>query len=267
MRPIDLSLRIRKKALQLCHEKGASHLGGALSVADVLAVLYGEVANVNPKNPSDASRDRIFFSKGHACSAMYAVLQELGFYSGVEDKFAQNGSIFTSHVSHMVPGIELSTGSLGHALPIAAGTALAAKRKGERWKIYTILSDGELDEGSNWETILFAPHHALDNLVVIVDFNKIQSFGTVAEVLALEPLAKKFEAFRWRAIEIDGHDHAAISAALARAASASDGIPTAIVAHTIKGKGVSFMENKLAWHYKSPNADEYRAALAELEGV
>lgn len=261
-----LARRIRLTCLRMCHQKRASHLGGAFSVADVLAVLYQDILAVDPAAPRAPQRDRLFYSKGHACTALYAVLAERGFYpQAALDTFTDDGSAFTSHVNHKVPGVELSTGSLGHALSVAAGVALAGKRRQADWHTYAIVSDGELDEGSNWEAILFAPHHKLDNLTLIVDYNKIQSFGTTAEVLNLDPLAAKFEAFGWETLEVDGHDHAALAQALAKTGRA--GKPRVVIAHTVKGKGVSFMENQLAWHYKSPDAAQYDAARKELEGA
>ena len=168
-----------------------------------------------------------------------------------------------AHVSHRVPGVEFSTGSLGHALPFGCGKALAARRCQKVWRVFVILSDGELDEGSNWEAILFAPQHRLDNLVAIVDYNKIQSLGAVRDVLDLGPLADKFRAFRWAVREVDGHDHDQLRSALF-ALPIERGRPTCVIAHTVKGKGVSFMENSLAWHYKSPSPDQLRQAVSEL---
>ncbi|MBI3144817.1 MAG: transketolase [Pseudogulbenkiania sp.] len=264
----QLAKRIRLTALELCYHKKASHLGGAYSIADILAVLYAHHMRIDPEQPDDPARDRLFYSKGHACTALYAVLQESGFFDGLDlhEDFTTNGSYFTSHVNHQLPGIELSTGSLGHALGVACGVALAAKRKSRGYRSYVIASDGELDEGSNWEAILFAPHHALDNLVLVIDYNKLQSFGRTDDVLRLDPLGDKFKAFGWHTIEIDGHDHALIDAAF-REAKQTSGRPTAIIAHTVKGKGVSFMEDTLAWHYKSPNDAEYAQAKAELEAA
>lgn len=259
----DLALRIRLQCLTMCHTKRASHLGGAFSVADILAVLYGGVLRKDPARPHAPERDRLFYSKGHACTALYAALAESAYFPAQAlTTFTDNDSVFTSHVNHKVPGVELSTGSLGHALSVACGVALAGQRRRQDWRTYVIVSDGELDEGSNWEAILFAPHHGLDKLTLVVDYNKIQSFGSVAEVLNLEPLAAKFEAFGWDTVEVDGHDHAALAAALAAPSSR----PRAIVAHTVKGKGVSFMEHQLAWHYKSPDAAQLEAARAELTG-
>lgn len=264
---IHLAKQIRLTALELCFTKKASHIGGAYSIADVLAVLYEKHLNIDSQNPNDSSRDRLYYSKGHACTALYSVLHHKGFFAGLDllSDFAADGSYFTSHVNHNLPGVELSTGSLGHALGVACGVAVASRRKQIGNTIVTILSDGELDEGSNWESFLFAQHHKLDNLIVIVDYNKIQSFGSVEHVMALEPLADKFRAFNWQVVDLDGHDHAQIDAALAAMKADRNGMPKVIIAHTIKGKGVSFMENTLAWHYKSPNASEYALAKQELE--
>lgn len=260
-----LAQRIRLHCLQMCHDKKASHLGGAFSVTDILAVLYGQVLCKDPTNPKAPQRDRLFYSKGHACTALYAALAESGYFSPSElTTFTDNGSYFTSHVNHKVAGVELSTGSLGHALSVAAGVALAGKRRQHTWHTYVIISDGELDEGSNWEAILFAPHHHLGNLTLIVDYNKIQSFGSVAEVLNLEPLAIKFEAFGWSVLEVDGHDHVQLLSALKKPENTNR--PRVVIAHTIKGKGVSFMENQLAWHYKSPNTAQLMAARVEIIG-
>ncbi|MYM70401.1 transketolase [Pseudoduganella sp. FT55W] len=260
-----LALRIRQTALTMCYNKKASHLGGAFSAADMLAVLYHDVMASRPSEPRWAERDRLYYSKGHACTALYAVLAERGYFPREDlDTFTDNGSLLTSHVNHKVAGVELSTGSLGHALSVACGVALAGKRKASSWHSYVIVSDGELDEGSNWEAILFAPHHGLDNLTLVVDYNKIQSFGSTAEVLNLDPLADKFKAFGWDTVEVDGHDHAALAAALSKQGRTANK-PRAVIAHTIKGKGVDFMEGQLAWHYKSPNKDQYEQAMAQLQ--
>ena len=193
------SKQIRLRVLDLCNRKRTSHIGGAFSVADILAVLYGGLLNIVPDRPEDSSRDRLFYSKGHACTALYAALELRGFFKGHDllKEFTENGSYFTSHINHRLPGVELSTGSLGHALGVACGSALACKRRKLANSVLAVLSDGELDEGSNWEAILFASHNQLDNLVAIVDYNKIQSFGSVKEVMNLEPLAEKFHAFNW----------------------------------------------------------------------
>jgi len=228
-------------------------------------VLYGKILKHDPKHPDWTERDRVIVSKGHACVIIYAALAEMGYFDAtLLDSYGTNGTTLQGHLSHHVPGVELSTGSLGHGLPVACGLAIAAKREQTPTRIFTILSDGELDEGSNWEAILFAGHHKLHPLIAIVDYNKIQSFGSVSEVLELEPLADKWRACNWHVIELDGHDHAALTQALQHTSTSS---PTVIIAHTVKGKGVSFMENSLQWHYKSPNAEQLQLAIAEIEAA
>jgi len=250
----------------MVHHADASHVGGALSMADLLAVLYRDILRIRPAEPNWADRDRFILSKGHACSALYATLALRGFFPLEElEQFGKNGSRLMAHASHMVPGVELSTGSLGHGLPVGCGKALAAKRQGSTWRVFVTLSDGELDEGSNWEAILFAPQHRLDNLVAVVDYNKIQSFGSVSEVLELAPLPEKFRAFRWEVREVDGHNHDEIRAALQAVPWRLDR-PSCLIAHTTKGKGVSFMENQLLWHYRTPKAALFQQALAEIGG-
>ena len=261
---VDLVKRVKLACLKLSHSTNASHLGGAFSIADILAVLYSKVMNVDPENPTWAGRDRLFYSKGHACTSLYATLKEVGFYDEEAlQTFSLNGSLFTTHVNHKIPGIELSTGSLGHALSVACGVALAGKKQAKSWHVFTILSDGELDEGSNWEAILFAPHHKLDNLTVIVDYNKIQSLGTVHDVLNLDSLTAKFQSFNWNVIEINGHDHEEILTAL-QASKHKLQLPSVIIANTVKGKGVDFMENQLAWHYKSPDKSQLDSAIEQI---
>lgn len=263
-RTTALARAIRADALRMVHRANASHIGSSLSMSDLLAVLYGGILRVDPARPDWAERDRFILSKGHGAASAYAVLAETGFFP-VEwlETYCQDGSKLAGHLTRGVPGVELSSGSLGHGLPVGCGLALAAKADGAAYRVFVLLSDGELDEGSNWEAILFAPQHRLDNLVAIVDYNKIQSFGRVEEVLNLEPLADKWRAFGWEVREIDGHDHARIAEALSGAPYEA-GKPTAIIAHTVKGKGVSFMEDLLAWHYKSPNDEQLTQALAEV---
>lgn len=261
----DLARRLRAHAVRMTAKAKASHIGSCLSMTDILAVLYGAVLRVDPARPDWAERDRLVVSKGHAAAVVYAMLAESGFLPLAElETYAANGSRLAGHVTKTVPGVELSTGSLGHGLPVAAGMALAAKRDQADWRAFCVLSDGELDEGSNWEAIQFAQHARLDQLVAVVDYNKIQSFGSVAEVSDLHPLADKFRAFNWGVHEIDGHDHAALRAALS-APPVLPTRPTVVICHTVKGKGVSFMEDQLAWHYKSADPDQLAAALAELE--
>lgn len=262
--PVDFARRIRAHALRMVYAAKSSHIGSCLSIADILAVLYAGVLRVDPQRPGDPDRDRFILSKGHAAAILYAALAESGFFSiDLLDSYCRDGSALTGHVSHGVAGVEVSTGSLGHGLPIAVGMALAMRADRRPGRVFCLLSDGECDEGSNWEAILFAPHHRIDNLVAIVDFNKIQSFGRVSEVLDLEPFADKWRAFGWHTIELDGHDLAALDAALT-AVPAAAGKPTAIIAHTVKGRGVSFMEDRLEWHYRSPSGDQLAQALAEI---
>ena len=263
-----LGQKIRRHVVCMTHRAQSAHVGTSLSMADLLAVLYGSVLRVDPSHPQWPERDRFILSKGHGCAGLYAVLAELGFFPLTWlDDFYQNGSRLAGHITHHgVPGVEVSTGSLGHGLPIGCGLALASKRDGQPYRVFTLLSDGECDEGSIWEAALFAAHHALDNLIAIVDYNKIQSLGTVQEVLKLEPLAAKWEAFGWGVREIDGHDFEQILRALTNIPFVP-ARPTCIIAHTIKGKGVSFMENKLLWHYRSPDKHELRSALAELQVI
>ena len=262
----DLAARIRRHSMNMTHRAKSSHIGTSLSMADLVAVLYGEILQVRPEDPEWPDRDRFILSKGHGCAAYYAALAEVGFFPLEWLKtFYQNGSRLAGHVTHStVPGVEVSTGSLGHGLSMAAGMALVAKRDNRPYRVFCLLSDGECDEGSTWEPALFAPQHELDNLVAIIDYNKIQSLGTVKEVIDLEPLAEKWRAFGWAVREIDGHDLEEIQRALT-GVPYREGHPTCIVAHTVKGKGVSFMEDKLLWHYRSPQGEEFEAAMAELE--
>lgn len=266
MRPSEaLASRIRRHALRMVHRANSSHIGSCLSIADILAVLYAGVMRLEPAQPAAPDRDRFILSKGHAAAILYAVLAERGFFPKEWlEEYGQDGSLLSGHASHFVPGVEVSTGSLGHGLAVGCGLALAGKRDARSYRVFVLLSDGELNEGSNWESILFAPHHRLDNLVVLVDYNKIQSFGTVQEVLGLEPLAAKWDNFGWDVIEVDGHDHSQLEEALRRPARPDR--PRVILAHTVKGKGISFMEHQLAWHYKSPTLEQLAQAEKELEG-
>lgn len=259
----ELSKEIRFHSLRMVHKANASHIGSALSITDIVAVLYGSVLNVDPENPTLPERDRFVLSKGHACVAVYAALAVKGFFQINElEDYAQDFSKLMTHISHKVSGVEFSTGSLGHGLPFSVGKALAAKRKSKQWRTFVLMSDGELDEGSNWEAMMFAAHHQLDNLTAIVDYNKLQSLTTTQKTLALEPLADKFRAFGWSVREVDGHDHDAISNELTTPCDI--GKPCIVIAHTTKGKGVSFMENKVEWHYKSPTIEQLEKALSEV---
>jgi transketolase len=259
----ELARRIRIHVLHMTSRGGSSHVGAAFSLADILAVLYGGVLRVDPSRPDWPERDRFILSKGHAGAAVYATLAERGFFSTdwLEQHY-QDGSLLSGHVSHKgIPGVEFSTGSLGHGLGVAAGMAYSAQLRGARHRCVCLLSDGECDEGSNWEAILFAGHHRLTGLTAIVDYNKLQSLAPVAETLALEPFADKWRAFGWQVLECDGHNHAELQQALQQAPGEQ---PRVVIAHTVKGKGVSFMEHSVLWHYRTARGAEFDAALAEL---
>lgn len=252
--------------VRMTSNANSSHIGSALSAADVLAVLYGKVLRYDAEHPDWPDRDRFILSKGHGCTALYAVLAECGFFPlNWLDSYYQDGSNLAGHATHHnVPGVEVSTGSLGHGLALGLGMAISAKRDARPCRVFCLLSDGECDEGSTWEAALFAPHHSLDNLIAIVDYNKIQSLGTVKEVIDLDPLAAKWQAFGWAVRELDGHDLRAVDSALS-GVPFEPGRPSCIVAHTVKGKGVSFMENQLLWHYRAPLGEYREKALAELD--
>lgn len=252
-----LAANARAHALRMVHRAKASHIGAALSMIDILAVLYADVMNVRPDEPDYAERDRLIVSKGHGAVGLYAVLGEVGFFPTEEfATYGQDGARLMGHVSHKVPGIELSTGSLGHGLPVACGLAMGLPKS----RAFCVLGDGELNEGSNWEAIMFAAHHRLGNLTAIVDHNRIQSLGRTEDVMDLGSIARKFDAFGWRVVGVDGHDHAALRFALRSGGEQ----PTCVVAYTIKGKGVDFMEDDLAWHYRSPNDAQLEDALRQV---
>ena len=262
----ELARRIRRDVILMTNRANASHIGSCLSMTDILAVLYGRVLRLDPEQPSWPERDRFILSKGHGCAALYAALAARGFFPREWlDTYYLDGTRLAGHATHKgTPGVELSTGSLGHGLPVGCGMALAAKRDGKAHRVFVMLSDGECDEGSTWEAALFAPHHKLDNLIVIVDYNKIQSLGNVKDVIDLDPLAEKWRAFGWSTRELDGNDVVAVEQALTQVPFEPDR-PSCIVAHTVKGKGVSFMENKLQYHYTPPRGEELDRALKEVE--
>jgi len=261
----ELARRIRIHALRMTSLGGSSHIGAVLSCADILAVLYGRILHLEPENPKAPNRDRFVLSKGHACAGVYAALAERGFFSIEKlDTHYQDGSDLCGHISHKVPGVEVSTGALGHGLPIACGMAYAAKLAGATHRVFALLSDGECDEGSVWEAALFAGHHGLDNLTVVVDYNRIQGIAAVGDVLELAPFADKWTGFRWSVRETDGHDHAKLMAGLSTVPF-TPGRPSCLLARTTKGKGVSFMENTVLWHYRIPRGAEFEAALRALE--
>ena len=253
----------------MTHISGGSHIGPILSVSDIIAVLYNDVANISPENMHDENRDRVVLSKGHAGAAIYAALAERGFFSIEELKtHYADGSRLSGHVSHKgIPGVEVSTGSLGHGVCMAAGMALNAKLCDMPYYTYAIVGDGECDEGSVWEMALFANQFKLNRLVVVVDHNKMQSLDFCENTLSLAPFADKWRAFGWNVFDIDGHDHDELRRAFAEAKQSQDK-PTVIIANTIKGKGISFMENDILWHYRFPHdGEEYDGALAELYAI
>ena len=264
---LELARRVRRHAVEMTHLGKSSHIGSVLSMADIIAVLYGKVLRFDPLFPKWPGRDRFILSKGHAGAGIYAVLAESGFFSTEKLRsHYQDGSDLSGHVSHKgVAGVEFSTGSLGHGLPVACGMAKAALLDECSHRVFCLLSDGECDEGSNWEAALFAAHHRLASLVVVIDYNKIQSLAGVAETIALEPFADKWRDFGWDVVEVDGHDHGQLEQAM-HLRVAADVRPRCVIAHTIKGKGVSFMEGSVLWHYRFPQGAEYEAACAELGG-
>ena len=262
---IKQSLKIRKKVLEMIFKAGSSHLGSNFSIIDIISVLYFEIMNFNKKLFNSKNHDRFILSKGHAGASLYAVLNELGFINDNEIKnYYRNGSYMCGHITTTgLNGIDWSTGSLGHGLSVASGKALFSKINKKKWNVYCLISDGELDEGSNWESILFSGFQNLDNLKLIIDYNKLQSIKSVKETLDLEPIDKKFQSFNWNFIEVDGHDHKGLKKVFSK--KYNNDKPTCILAHTIKGKGVSFMENNNLWHYRCPNLEEFNEALLELK--
>jgi len=269
MNSLELAWLIRRDAVEMTHLSGGSHIGSVLSMADLLSVLYIDIANVDPKNPKMNERDKIILSKGHAGAGIYSALANMGFFDReILKTHYQNGSILSGHVSHKnVPGVEISTGSLGHGLSIGSGLAYGAKINKSSEKIFVILGDGECDEGSIWEAALISNHFKLNNLIAIVDYNKMQSLDFVENTISLHPLDKKWEAFGWNVITLDGHNHEDLKNGYIRAINSNDK-PSVILANTIKGKGISFMENNILWHYRFPHeGHEYNNALIELNKI
>ncbi len=263
----QLAWKIRRHGVEMTHLSQGSHIGAILSVADIIAVLYNDIANTNPENPSMPNRDRIILSKGHAGAAIYAALAEKGFFDVEELKtHYADGSRLSGHVSHKgVPGVEFSTGSLGHGLSVGAGMAYAAKKDKKEFRVFVILGDGECDEGSVWEAALMANHYKINNLVAIIDHNKMQSLDYCENTMSLSPFADKWKSFGWNVIDVDGHSHEELRSAYKEAIK-SEEKPTVIIANTIKGKGISFMENNILWHYRFPHkGEEYDSAVAELK--
>lgn len=260
--------KIRKDIVASVHSARAGHPGGSLSAADVFTYLYFEEMNIDPENPDKPDRDRFVLSKGHAAPGLYAALAHRGFFP-VEDMISLRhvGSYLQGHPDMKgIPGVDMSSGSLGQGVSTAVGMALAAKMSGDTYRVYTLLGDGEIQEGQVWEAAMFAGHRKLDNLVVIVDNNGLQIDGKIDDVCSPYPIDKKFEAFNFHVINIDGNDFDQIDAAF-KEARATAGMPTAIICKTVKGKGVSFMENSAGWHGKAPNDEEYKTAMADLEKI
>jgi len=266
MNSVQMARNMRINAVKMVSSGGSSHIGSALSCIDIVAVLYTNIMQYDINNPKAVNRDRFILSKGHAGVCVYTALAEVGFFPREKlSQHYQNGSCFSGHVSHKnIPGVELSTGSLGHGLPVGVGIALSAKLDARPNRIFVLIGDGELLEGSNWEAIFFAAHHKLDNLTLIIDRNKLQSIHSTEKTIALEPVSRKFEAFNWQTRILDGHNHLQLRSALSTKTEES---PSVIIANTIKGKGVSFMENRVEWHYKFPNQEQLEIALQELEAT
>ena len=259
---------VRKGIITSVHSAKAGHPGGSLSAADIFTYLYFEEMKVDPKNPHMDERDRFVLSKGHTAPGLYAALALKGYFP-VEDlvTLRKLGSYLQGHPDmKLVPGVDMSSGSLGQGVSTAVGMALGAKLMGKDFRVYTLLGDGEIQEGQVWEAAMLAGHRHLDNLVFIVDNNGLQIDGRVEDVCSPYPIDKKFEAFNFHAINVDGHDYDEIRKAF-QEARATKGVPTVIIAHTIKGKGVSFMENEASWHGVAPNDEQYEAAMAELERI
>jgi len=265
MNTVELAKKIRINAVRMVNKGGSSHIGSVLSITDILAVLYGSIMKYKSTDPKWDKRDRFILSKGHAGAGVYAALAECGFFDPERlMEHYQDGSVFSGHVSHKgIPGVELSTGALGHGLPVGVGMAYAAKLDNKKHQVFVLMSDGELNEGSNWEALLFASHHNLSNLTAIIDRNKLQSMASTEVTMALEPLKDKFTAFGWHVEEVDGHNHIAMCDALKPQIR---NVPTMIIANTVKGKGVSYMENEVAWHYRTPTGKLFDQAIKELQG-
>jgi transketolase len=264
---LERARRIRRTSLRMVHQARMGHPGGDLSCADILAVLYFHVLQLQPESPRDPNRDRFVLSKGHASAALYAALAERGFFPPQElDAYMQPLSQLNGHPDrNKVPGVEANTGPLGHGLPIAVGMAVAAKLDGASWRTFVLTGDGELQEGSNWEAIMAAAHLRLDNLTVIVDRNRLQQGDATENTVALEPLAERWRAFGWAVVEVDGHDVDRLMRVFDQL-PAEPGRPTCVIARTNKGRGVSFIEDRVEWHHRVPTGEELAAALLELEG-
>ena len=261
------SIQYRKKTLEIIKKANAGHTGGSLSAVDILNVLYNHVMNVSPYNFQDANRDRYIQSKGHSVESLYVILADKGFFPVADlESLNQYQSHYIGHPTRKVNGIEHNTGALGHGLPIAVGTAIAGKKDGRSFRVFTLLGDGELEEGSNWEASMSASHYALDNLTVIIDYNKLQITGPVETVTGITNLKEKFTAFGYAVREVDGNNISELIAIFDQLPF-EPGKPNLVLAHTVKGKGVSFIENQVGWHHHVPTDDEFTVAMHELDAA
>ncbi len=260
--------KVRKNAVKAVYSAQSGHPGGSLSIADALTYLYFEVMNVDPKNPKNPDRDRFVLSKGHTAPALYSVLAQKGFFPESDiETFRKINSYLQGHPDMKgVPGVDMSTGSLGQGVSAAGGMALAAKLDNKNYRVYSILGDGEIQEGQVWEQAMFASHYKLDNLTIFVDFNGLQIDGAVTDVMNPTPIDKKFEAFGWNAVCCDAHDFNELEAAVNNAIATKDK-PTAIIMKSVKGKNVSFMENNVSWHGSAPNEEQYNQAMSDLDSI
>ena len=262
----QIAHKARVSSLNMISTAKAAHLGSSLSVIDILAVLYGEIAKISKNEPDGITSDQVIVSKGHAAAGTYSVLAHSGFLdTSVLDTYCVDGSILGGHVtSGKVAGVPLSTGSLGHGLPFGIGLALARKKANSNAFVYVVMSDGECDEGTTWESALIASQFELSNLIVLIDRNRHQSFGDTESTISLEPFQEKWAAFNWDVFTVDGHDHNELKVSLASARENKSKNPTLIICNTIKGKGISFMEDQVVWHYRPPTAEQLESALHEL---
>lgn len=265
---IKIASKLRLEILNMVTNANGGHIGGAFSVIDTLTALYMNILNHDPKNPSWESRDRLLYSKGHSCLALYTILAECGYFDyKLLEKYAIDGGAFAGHPEReFIPGVEITAGSLGHGHSLGVGIALAGKIDSKDYRVFVVSSDGELNEGSTWEAIMSASQYKLDNLTMIIDYNKYISLGTINSIMNIDPLKKRFESFGWMVNEIDGHNMGEIVSSLEKIPFKKDK-PSAIIAHTIKGKGVSFMENVPMWHFRAPNPNEAFQAKNELENA
>jgi len=260
-----MSYDLRKNVVDMIMSGKGGHIGGDMSMMDILVTLYFKVMNISPENQNDPDRDRFILSKGHSVETLYAVLAKKDFFpiEEVIEKFSKFGSPYIGHPNNKLPGIEMNSGSLGHGLPVAVGMALAGKMDGRPYRVYTVMSDGELAEGSVWEGAMSASHYKLDNLCAVVDRNRLQISGSTEDVMHHDNLEARFTAFGWHVIQVDGHDYDALAAAFEEAKN-TKGQPTVLIANTIKGYGSAIMENKAGWHHHLPNQEEYEQIIADF---